>query len=71
MKKVYEIEGIPVEISLLDETGELERARLAALAFKEYEDSGALVSERLLEANAAFAKIANSHLLLEQEDIVD
>lgn len=62
-KKIDLINGMPVEIPELDETGERERERLAALAFQEYQDTGALNSERLQEANADFLKTAKGHLI--------
>lgn len=54
---------MPVEIPLLYETGEKERARLNALALQEYEDTGTLISEKLQEANAYFLETAKEHIL--------
>lgn len=62
-RKINFVEGMPVEIPTLDETGEHERARLNALALQEYEDSGTLISEKLQEANAHFQETAKKHIL--------
>jgi hypothetical protein len=61
--KINFIEGMPVEIPLLDETGEKERARLNALALQEYENFGTLISEKLPRSQRAFLKTAKEHIL--------
>ncbi len=62
-KQINFVEGMPVEIPTLDETGEQERARLNALALREYEEYGTLTSENLQEANARFQKTAKEHIV--------
>jgi hypothetical protein len=64
--KINFVEGMPVEIPALDETGEQERARLNALALQEYEDTGTLVSEKLQEANTYFQEKAKKHILQDE-----
>ena len=56
--KMEYVNGMPVEIPNIDSTVEEERKKLVDLALKEYEDTGALVSEKLLEANRNFIKSA-------------
>lgn len=55
MKNIIKIiDGMPVEIPVLDEQGEKQRKILAQLAFKEYKSSGSLTSQKLQEANSEF-----------------
>lgn len=64
MKKIIDnFSGMPVEIPVLDEQGERERALLNDLALREYNDTGTLSSTKLQEANAKFLETAEDHLL--------
>lgn len=60
-KRVKLVHGVPVDLVPLSEEGEQERARLSKLARKEYEDTGTLTSEKLLEANTEFLDNAQRH----------
>lgn len=69
MKKRMEyINGMPVEIPLLDEAGEAERKLLNELALSEYNDTGTLSSTKLREANDQFLKKAKEHVLKEDPE---
>lgn len=62
MKSIIKIiDGMPVEIPVLDEKGEKQRQNLAQLAFKEYESSGSLTSQKLQEANSEFLAAVKDH----------
>ena len=67
-KEIHVMNGMPVEIPLLDKDGERERARLANLALKEYEDTGVLTSAALLEENRKFLERASQYILQEESD---
>lgn len=68
-KKIEKKFGITIESSILDEQGELERERLMKLAMQEYDDTGALSSEKLLEANKQFLDKAKKYVLDENADV--
>ncbi len=61
--KIEVINGITVEIPELDDLGEKERDKLAALATQEYNKTGTLSSPSLQEANRKFVEDAKSHML--------
>lgn len=67
-RKINYVNGMPVEISLLDETGEEERRLLNELALHEYNDTGTLSSAKLREANAQFLRRAREHILREEPE---
>ncbi|MDL2257648.1 hypothetical protein LJC42_00625 [Eubacteriales bacterium OttesenSCG-928-K08] len=59
--KVEYVNGMPVELPMLDENMETERSKLNALAMQEYLDTGTLNGEKLLEANSTFIEKAKDH----------
>ncbi|HWR24230.1 MAG TPA: hypothetical protein VN366_12210 [Feifaniaceae bacterium] len=69
-RRITIIDGMPVEIPELDETGETERARLNAVALLEYETHGTLVGEDLQKMNAEFISAVKGHVLGDEEKSV-
>lgn len=66
-KKIYLIQGMPVEMPLLDSEGEAARERLNELARETYVRTGKLGGLVLREACDEFSRMAPSHLLEEDE----
>lgn len=66
--KIRLINGMPVEVPVLDLAGELERKKLNALALKEYEETGKLSSQKLREACADFEQKFTLHVVEEKKE---
>jgi len=67
-KNIHLIQGMPVEVPVLDREGEEARRQLNRLARETYEQTGKLSGPRLREACDEFEEIADRHLLPDDDE---